>query len=150
MAFSIPRFPSFSITIPPNITHFPSKQTTTLRLLCRCAAAKQSQQRTSGGGSAPAATTKKKKKPPSKKPKKVTGDGFEIEKSGVSRRVEPPPEVSRHAPLTMPKPPAGFVLNEHGDVLLASNKRLVTIVSFLNFGLFMFLFTAFGFDILLL
>lgn len=33
-------------------------------------------------------------------------------------------------PPPLPKPPAGFVVDDTGRVLMASNKRLVTIVSF--------------------
>lgn len=34
----------------------------------------------------------------------------------------------RYQPLPLPKPPAGFVVDEQGKVLMASNKRIVTLV----------------------
>lgn len=37
----------------------------------------------------------------------------------------------------LPKPPAGFVVDDHGKVLMASNKRIATIVS--SFSMFKFL-----------
>lgn len=47
----------------------------------------------------------------------------------------------------MPKPPAGFVVDDHGKVLMASNKRITTIVS--SFSMLKFLrFLVFEFWIL--
>lgn len=36
---------------------------------------------------------------------------------------------SQLEPSSIPKPPAGFILDSHGKVLAASSKRIVTIVS---------------------
>lgn len=36
---------------------------------------------------------------------------------------------SSYQPLPLPKPPAGFVVDDQGRVLMVSNKRLITIVS---------------------
>ncbi|KAL7101935.1 hypothetical protein ACP275_08G087300 [Erythranthe tilingii] len=104
-------------------------------LLCCYAAAKQQK---SGGGGAPPAT-KKKKKPTSKN----NGSSFpehdyKIEKGGgggVELLESPSPSQSGHSPyaaLPLPKPPAGFVLDGQGKVLMASNKRIATIVDATN------------------
>ncbi|KAL2241302.1 uncharacterized protein LOC105178033 [Sesamum indicum] len=153
MALSTPRF-SISATIFPSI----SKNTSNILqpfinfsqfsrrnasfgcrygLLCCYAAAKQQK-----SGGAPA--TKRKKKPSSKNNSKtLTGDDFVIEKSGTGggggggRGVEvlESPSQSDQSPYTalpLPKPPAGFVLDEQGRVLMASNKRIATIVDSAN------------------
>lgn len=62
--------------------------------------------------------TKKKKKPISNFESDV-----EVEEKGVQ-------SSETYHPLPLPKPPAGFVLDEQGRVLMASNKRIATIVSF--------------------
>lgn len=149
MSFSIPKFPMFA-TISPNTPTFSSNfpqlpfsyphfSTSSAKFGCRygflrCyAAAKQPK---SGGAPPPTATTKKKRKPPSKSSsKKLVGDDFEIEKNGDGVEVlESPSESaqSSYPALPLPKPPAGFVLDEQGRVLMASNKRIATIVRFSN------------------
>ncbi|CAH9070307.1 unnamed protein product [Cuscuta europaea] len=50
-------------------------------------------------------------------------EDFELEPNNGA----PPPSEGYH-PLPLPKPPAGFVLDEEGRVLMVSEKRLVTIV----------------------
>ncbi|KAI3451624.1 hypothetical protein Pfo_008289 [Paulownia fortunei] len=145
MAFSIPRFPTFatisshasknsSNLLQPFIS-FPrfSKRNTSFGcrygLLCCYAAAKQQK-----SGAPPA--TKKKKNPSSKNnSKRLTEDDFEIEKSGSGVEVLESPSQSAQSPYTalpLPKPPAGFVLDEQGRVLMASNKRIATIVDSTN------------------
>lgn len=43
---------------------------------------------------------------------------------------ESPGDVGlRYRPSALPKPPAGFVLDSHGRVLMASSKRIATIVN---------------------
>ncbi|KAK6125557.1 hypothetical protein DH2020_040698 [Rehmannia glutinosa] len=151
MAFSTPRFSTFATVspctwkIPSNIQQpfisFPqsSKRNTSFGcrygLLCCYAAAKQQK-----SGAPPA--TKKKKKPSSKNnSKRVIQDDFEIEKSvsggGGEVEVLESPSQSAHSPysaLPLPKPPAGFVLDEQGKVLMASNKRIATILFIASFG----------------
>ncbi|KAK6150799.1 hypothetical protein DH2020_015731 [Rehmannia glutinosa] len=87
--------------------------------------------------------TKKKKKPSSKNnSKRVIQDDFEIEKSvsggggGGLEVLESPSQLgqSPYSALPMPKPPAGFVLDEQGKVLMASNKRIATILFIASFG----------------
>lgn len=76
-------------------------------------------------------------------------DDFEIEKSGSGVEVLESPSQSAQSPysaLPLPKPPAGFVLDEQGRVVMASNKRIATIVSF-YFYFFLFLFFYFEFKI---
>ncbi|KAL2504696.1 hypothetical protein Adt_20317 [Abeliophyllum distichum] len=99
-------------------------------LLCCYAAAKQ--RRGDGGGSPPA--TRKKKKPNNKSSgKSIIEDDFEIKKSGFEVLQSPSPsEELPYQPLPLPKPPAGFVLDDQGRVLMASNKRIATIVDSTN------------------
>ncbi|XP_042493984.1 uncharacterized protein LOC122073457 [Macadamia integrifolia] len=42
------------------------------------------------------------------------------------------PLSQSYHPLPLPKPPAGFVLDDHGKVLMASTKRIATIVDSVN------------------
>ncbi|XP_042020411.1 uncharacterized protein LOC121768108 [Salvia splendens] len=148
MNFSIPKFPAFA-TISPNTLRvsssfpqlsvfFPQFSTTTANFrsrygLLRCYAAAKQQK---SGGAPPTTTTKKKRKPSSKSgSKKVVGDDFEIEKSGGGVEVMESPSESAQSPysaLPLPNPPAGFVLDEQGRVLMASNKRIATIVDSTN------------------
>ncbi|XP_060185000.1 uncharacterized protein LOC132614548 [Lycium barbarum] len=90
-----------------------------LRLSLSCFAAKQQtgpvKKRTSPN-------TKKKKKPSN-----FEGEiQVEVEEKGIQQSSE-----SYH-PLPLPKPPAGFVLDDQGRVLIASNKRIATIVDSTN------------------
>ncbi|XP_047964235.1 uncharacterized protein LOC125208625 [Salvia hispanica] len=148
MSFSIPKFPTFA-TISPNTLRvssnfpqlsvgFPQFSKTTANFgsrygLLRCYAAAKQQK---SGGAPPTTTTKKKRKPSSKSgSKKVVGDDFEIEKSGGGVEVMESPSESAQSPysaLPLPNPPAGFVLDEQGRVLMASNKRIATIVDSTN------------------
>ncbi|CAN4080698.1 unnamed protein product [Withania somnifera] len=64
--------------------------------------------------------TKKKKKPP------VSEVEVEDEEEKWLHSSE------RYHPLPLPKPPAGFVVDEQGTVLMASNKRIATIVDSTN------------------
>lgn len=68
-------------------------------------------------------STKKKKKPISNFETDGAQIDVEVEEKGVQ-------SSERYHPLPLPKPPAGFVLDEQGRVLMASNKRIATIVSF--------------------
>ncbi|KAL1539024.1 hypothetical protein AAHA92_27699 [Salvia divinorum] len=148
MSFSIPKFPTFA-AISPNTLRvssnfpqlsvgFPQFNTTTANFgsrygLLRCYAAAKQQK---SGGTPPTTTTKKKRKPSSKSGgKKVVGDDFEIEKSGGGVELMEPPSDSTQSPysaLPLPNPPAGFVLDEQGRVLMAPNKRIATIVDSTN------------------
>ncbi|KAG5609313.1 hypothetical protein H5410_020594 [Solanum commersonii] len=69
--------------------------------------------------------TKKKKKPISNFESDVGDIDVEVEEKGL-QSSEP------YHPLPLPKPPAGFVLDEQGRVLMASNKRIATIVDSTN------------------
>lgn len=145
MAFSIPRFSTFT-AISLNYSKYPCNSPhPSIRLaqfrkntssgcrygsLCCYAAAKQQK------GGAPASTKKKKKPSNKSNTKRGIEDDFEIEKSGGGVEVlESPSESdqSLYSALPLPKPPAGFVLDDQGRVLMASNKRIATIVSFAFF-----------------
>ncbi|RRT54018.1 hypothetical protein B296_00007848 [Ensete ventricosum] len=43
--------------------------------------------------------------------------------------VAPDSQLRRSHPSPLPKPPAGFLLDQHGRVLLAASKRIATIVN---------------------
>lgn len=155
MAFSITGFSTFA-TISPNTSRnssnilqpfisFPqfSKRNTSFGcrygLLSCYAAAKQQR-----SGAPPA--TKRKKKPSSKNNSKtLIEEDFKIEKGGSSGSgvevLESPSQSAQlpYSALPLPKPPAGFVLDEQGRVLMASNKRIATIVSFYCFISFLIL-----------
>ncbi|WOL03572.1 hypothetical protein Cni_G12292 [Canna indica] len=83
-----------------------------------CCAAKHQQQH--------AGPSKKKdgrRKAPDRPPEDDVGDTVEMVPDPQNRRTHPSP---------LPKPPAGFVLDEHGRVLLASSKRITTIIDATN------------------
>ncbi|KAH0464745.1 hypothetical protein IEQ34_004848 [Dendrobium chrysotoxum] len=70
----------------------------------------------------------KKKSGKRKAPEKFHVDGVD-----VAFEFEAPAAGQRSSHLSpLPKPPAGFVLDDHGRVLLASNKRITTIVDAKN------------------
>ncbi|XP_050947493.1 uncharacterized protein LOC103499586 isoform X2 [Cucumis melo] len=60
-------------------------------------------------------------------------DDFSFDDAGPSSSTSTSTStyLSYH-PSTLPKPPAGFVLDDHGKVLMASNKRIATMVDPLN------------------
>ncbi|XP_075498410.1 uncharacterized protein LOC142536896 isoform X2 [Primulina tabacum] len=143
MAFSMTRFSTFSAefshisqkfsSIPPPITCSPQfrynysyKSPRFWYKLKFCyAAAKQER---SGGSS----TTKKRKNSIRKNSiESSIEDDFVIGNTGGDGRVEvlESPSQSENTALLLPKPPAGFVLDERGRVLKASSKRIATIVS---------------------
>ncbi|KAK4371515.1 hypothetical protein RND71_010990 [Anisodus tanguticus] len=70
--------------------------------------------------------TKKKKKNVSNFDGDVSEINVEVEEKGLQQSSE------RYHPLPLPKPPAGFVLDEQGRVLMASNRRIATIVDSTN------------------
>ncbi|XP_073155602.1 uncharacterized protein [Henckelia pumila] len=146
MAFSMPRFSTFSA----DFSHISQSSSSILspiirplqfgfnhcykssrfwcKLKCCSAAAKQER---SGGSS----TAKKRKKPGSKNAiENSIEDDFVIGKTGGGGRVEvlESPSQSENTALLLPKPPAGFVLDDRGRVLKASSKRIATIVDSTN------------------
>lgn len=58
-------------------------------------------------------------------------DDFSFDDAGPSSSTSTSTYLSYH-PSTLPKPPAGFVLDDHGKVLMASNKRIATMVTFFS------------------
>ncbi|KAI5671966.1 hypothetical protein M9H77_12330 [Catharanthus roseus] len=70
----------------------------------------------------PTSNSKKKKKPDKRTSPNTDVEIVEdVEMSSQS-------QLNGYQPLPLPKPPAGFVLDEQGRVLMASNKRIATIV----------------------
>ncbi|XP_051127058.1 uncharacterized protein LOC127248646 [Andrographis paniculata] len=146
MAYPVPRF-SISAALSPNISKFSGGNLQPFlnfqqfsrsgagfgyrSSLLRCYAAAKQQK----SGSPPA--TKKKKRPSGNKnnSKSLVGADFEIERGGGVEVLESPSESETQSPyaaLPLPKPPAGFVLDEQGRVLMASDKRIATIVDPIN------------------
>ncbi|XP_075481710.1 uncharacterized protein LOC142522304 [Primulina tabacum] len=146
MAFPMPKFSTFST----DFSYVPQNSSSVLppifrspqfrynccyksprfcyKLKCCYAAAKEER---SGGSS----TTKKRKKHSSKNSiDNLIEDDFVIGKTDGGGRVEvlESPSQSENASLLLPNPPAGFVLDERGRVLKASNKRVATIVDSTN------------------
>ncbi|KAG6526094.1 uncharacterized protein LOC122047358 [Zingiber officinale] len=89
------------------------------RCFVPCCATNQQQQRQSR----PAKKKTGRRKAPGRMPPDESGDSVE---------VVPEPENVWSRPSPLPKPPAGFVLDEHGRVLLASSKRITTIIDATN------------------
>nr|XP_027073176.1 uncharacterized protein LOC113697792 isoform X2 [Coffea arabica] len=72
----------------------------------------------------PAPNSKKKKKPSNEKTSRKRVSNLEV--------VEEEESQGSYQALPLPKPPAGFVVDEQGRVVLASNKRIATIVDCTN------------------
>lgn len=87
-----------------------------------CRAAKGS---TSVSKRPPRSPTNKRKK--EKKSSSLNLDGINMEDDMIDYGVDESSHQS-YQPLPLPKPPAGFVLDDHGRVLMASTKRIATIV----------------------
>ncbi|KAL1814082.1 hypothetical protein ACET3Z_024147 [Daucus carota] len=132
----IPIIPPLSLSfLNPN----PRKPVSSLRFTCR--AAKQSTN--------PVNKKRKKKPNPDYNNNKISGNGnyknkknsdvyrgfgandFVVEHGDVDDDEEEV-EDEGEAYQSMPKPPAGFVVDEQGKVLMVSNKRIVTIVDSTN------------------
>ncbi|KAK4373676.1 hypothetical protein RND71_009060 [Anisodus tanguticus] len=94
----------------------------TFRLSLSCFAAKQQ----TGPVKKRTSPNTKKKNKPSNFDANVGEIDVEVEEKGLQQSSE------RYHPLPLPKPPAGFVLDEQGRVLMASNKRIATIVDSTN------------------
>ncbi|CAL9114422.1 unnamed protein product [Musa textilis] len=82
-----------------------------------CRATKQQQQ--TGAAKKKAGRRKAPERPP-------------VDDGGRLVDVVPGPQNRRSHSSPLPKPPAGFVLDDHGRVLLASSKRIVTIMDATN------------------
>lgn len=138
MGFSMPTYSSCSTIpsnivkispkIPPSFVHYPQFKysginTSAGRGLLRCYASAKQQR-----GTGPPATKKKKK--PSGKGKNIVEDDFEIDRSSGVEVRQSESQQPPYQQLPLPKPPAGFVLDDQGRVLMASNKRIATIVRF--------------------
>lgn len=71
-------------------------------------------------------STKKKKKSDNRT---IVNDDVEVvEDRGMSLQSQ----LNSFQPLPLPKPPAGFILDEQGKVVMASNRRIATIVDSTN------------------
>ncbi|CAI9777541.1 unnamed protein product [Fraxinus pennsylvanica] len=131
---SIPQF-SYSFAFPNcNNNYISTNKNRKIEFGLLCCSS-TSKQRRGGGGGSPPATRKKKKSNSKSSGKSIIDDDFEIEKSGVELLQSPSPSSSEELPyetLPLPKPPAGFVLDDQGRVLVASNKRIATIVDSTN------------------
>ncbi|XP_022844689.1 uncharacterized protein LOC111367852 [Olea europaea var. sylvestris] len=140
MGFSMPTYSSCSTIpsnivkispkIPPSFVHYPQFKysginTSAGRGLLRCYASAKQQR-----GTGPPATKKKKK--PSGKGKNIVEDDFEIDRSSGVEVRQSESQQPPYQQLPLPKPPAGFVLDDQGRVLMASNKRIATIVDTTN------------------
>lgn len=88
------------------------------RSAASCSASRHQQQEKPSKRRSPSA--KKKRPPPQKQAPRDDDDEEEDEADDEGVRSDHP------SPL--PKPPAGFILDPHGRVLLASSKRIATIV----------------------
>lgn len=89
------------------------------------------------------ATKQQRQARPAKKKtgRRKTPERMPADDGGDSVEVVPEPENVWSRPSPLPKPPAGFVLDEHGRVLLASSKRITTIVHYASSLLLLSAFT---------
>nr|GMC93137.1 uncharacterized protein LOC109146573 isoform X1 [Ipomoea batatas]GMC98747.1 uncharacterized protein LOC109146573 isoform X1 [Ipomoea batatas]GMD20424.1 uncharacterized protein LOC109146573 isoform X1 [Ipomoea batatas]GME20503.1 uncharacterized protein LOC109146573 isoform X1 [Ipomoea batatas] len=113
--------PSFPISVPV----FSSSNHRALRLCCYAAAKQQTgpvKKRTNS-------KTKKNKRSSSSTSLEAEVIDEDVELEFYERGAA---SSERYHPLPLPKPPAGFVLDEQGRVLMVSNKRIVTIVDSSN------------------
>lgn len=104
------RFPSFSL---PNLTLRP--------VICRASESSTVPPKKRSSNNRNSKNNNKKKK--NSKSKAITTDSNSV------YNLAPLPSL----PTSLPKPPAGFVVDERGKVLTASLDRLATLVSFLFF-----------------
>ncbi|MCD7447663.1 hypothetical protein HAX54_032282 [Datura stramonium] len=103
-------------------SYFKNYRKNALRFSLSCSAAKQ---QTGPVKKRASPKSKKKKKPVSNFEGDVDETDVEVEEKGLQ-------SSERYHPLPLPKPPAGFVLDEQGRVLMASSKRIATIVDSTN------------------
>lgn len=100
--------------------------------LCLAAAKSQSQSQTGTGGPV------KKRSPNKKKKKKSRTEQTSLQELSFNDvDVESLNDDENYAPTPLPKPPAGFVVDDTGRALLASDKRIATIVSSFFSSLFL-------------
>ncbi|XP_050383351.1 uncharacterized protein LOC126800074 [Argentina anserina] len=99
---------------------FPLSLPTPTPLISCCAAVKKTK-RSPPSSSSPAANSNK-----SKKKRKGKGSGFS-EVEVVDGGEDTGSAVGYH-PTPLPKPPAGFVVDDHGRVVMASSKRIASII----------------------
>lgn len=141
--YSFSSFPvSLSLTVP---YENPGYQVQHIRLVAASAAPKSKTGPTSRQRSSSAAANTKKKK---KRKEKTAGESLEDlecndveivddyrqddELSSSSLSNSNSRSLSSYHPPPLPKPPAGFVVDDAGRVLIASNKRIATIVDSTN------------------
>ncbi|XP_076935647.1 uncharacterized protein LOC143602422 [Bidens hawaiensis] len=107
-----------SLSIPPSSN--PSRKN-----LLICFAAKQQQQ--SGPVKKRQSSNNTTKKPPVKKSTKKKGFGEDIDEYTEASSSSSSSKV-RYQPLPLPKPPAGFLVDDQGRVVAVSDRRIATIV----------------------
>ncbi|XP_010447236.1 PREDICTED: uncharacterized protein LOC109124553 [Camelina sativa] len=136
---NIHQFLNPSSSFPVSLSVSSPKTTRRLRLVITSAVNPQTGQPTkkastgTGGGNSNSSTNKKRKKK-GKTAKPVDdwelrdADGFEEDDDSSSSRSL----ATFNSPPTIPKPPAGFVIDETGRVLMASKKRIATVIDSTN------------------
>ncbi|RZC94448.1 hypothetical protein C5167_026177, partial [Papaver somniferum] len=78
-------------------------------------------------------STKKRPPPRKKNPPSKTFNVNDTDDDGYESEDKIPATHSKaYIPSPLPKPPAGFVLDPHGNVLMASSKRIATLVDSSN------------------
>ncbi|KAJ0692034.1 hypothetical protein HanPI659440_Chr15g0581461 [Helianthus annuus] len=123
--------PFSSLSIPPNSN--PKKPTS--KNLFICFAAKQQQQQQSGPVKKRQSSNNNSKKPAKNKGKNGgSGAGFKKGFKGSEEESDEFEETgsssgkARYQPLPLPKPPAGFLVDDQGRVVAVSDRRIATIV----------------------
>ncbi|XP_076955859.1 uncharacterized protein LOC143630838 [Bidens hawaiensis] len=110
-----------SLSISPN-----SNPSHTKNNLFICFAAKQQQQQS--GPVKKRQSSNPNKKPPVKKPSKKKGFGEDIDEYEETSSSSSSSSKVRYQPLPLPKPPAGFLVDDQGRVVAVSDRRIATIV----------------------
>lgn len=128
------QFPNPSSSFPVSLSvSSPSNTRRHLRLSITSALNPQTKKASTGssGGGGNGGTNKKRKK---KGKSSNLKENWEVRDAVVLEEEEDyndddDASLARNSPPTIPKPPAGFVIDETGRVLMASKKRIATVVS---------------------
>lgn len=122
------QFPNPSSSFPVSLSvSSPSNTRRHLRLSITSALNPQTKKASTGGSNGNGGSTNKKRKKKGKSPN--LKENWEVRDALVLKEDDDDDASLANSPPTIPKPPAGFVIDETGRVLMASKKRIATVVS---------------------
>ncbi|KAJ4913793.1 hypothetical protein Rs2_08414 [Raphanus sativus] len=121
------QFPNPSSSFPVSLSvSSPSNTRRHLRLSITSALNPQTKKASTGGSNGNGGSTNKKRKKKGKSPN--LKENWEVRDALVLKEDDDDDASLANSPPTIPKPPAGFVIDETGRVLMASKKRIATVV----------------------